>query len=42
MNEFLKPIHERQKYYHENPDEVYDILNEGTKKAKDKAKNTFI
>lgn len=41
MNEFLKPIQEKQKYYHENPDEVYKILDEGTAEARKKAEGTM-
>lgn len=37
MLEFLKPIQEKQKYYHEHPEEVEKILEEGTKIAKEKA-----
>ena len=41
MNQFLKPIQEKQKYYHDNPEEVYNILNNGTNKAQEKAKTTM-
>ena len=41
MNQFLKPIQEKQKYYHDNPEEVCNILNEGTNKAQEKAKTTM-
>ena len=41
MNQFLKPIQEKQKYYHDNPEEVYNILNDGTNKAQEKAKTTM-
>jgi len=41
MLEFLKPIQEKQKYYHENPEEVYKILEEGTKSAKEMAETTM-
>ena len=37
MTEFLKPIQEKRKYYEEHPEEVKEILNNGTKKAKEKA-----
>ncbi len=37
MTEFLKPIQEKRKYYEEHPEEVKEILNSGTKKAKEKA-----
>ena len=38
MNEFLKPIKEKRKYYEENEEIVDNILAEGTNKAKEKAK----
>ena len=41
MLEFLKPIHEKQKYYNDNPEEIDNILKEGTKIAKEKAKATM-
>lgn len=41
MNEFLKPIREKRKYYDEHPEEVDKILNEGTTKAKLKAEETI-
>lgn len=37
MNEFLKPIKEKRKYYDEHPEEVQKILDEGSKAARDKA-----
>ena len=37
MNNFLTPIREKRKYYEEHPEEVKRILDEGTKKAKQKA-----
>ncbi len=37
MNEFLKPIQEKRKYYEEHPELVKEILDSGTKKAKEKA-----
>ena len=37
MNKFLTPIREKRKYYEEHPEEVKKILDEGTKKAKQKA-----
>lgn len=37
MNEFLKPIKEKRKYYDEHPEVVDKILQEGTKAAKSKA-----
>ena len=41
MNEFLKPIREKRKYYEENINEVKEILEEGTNKAKEKADITI-
>ena len=41
MNEFLKPIREKRKYYDEHPEVVDKILNEGTAKAKLKAEETI-
>ncbi len=41
MLEFLKPIHEKQRYYNEHPEKVDEILKEGTKKAREKAKETM-
>ena len=41
MNEFLKPIREKRKYYDEHPEVVDKILNEGTAKAKAKAEETI-
>lgn len=41
MLEFLKPIHEKRKYYLEHQDEVKDILNKGNEIAKEKAKETM-
>lgn len=38
MTEFLKPIKEKRKYYEENNDLVEKILEDGTKIAKEKAK----
>ena len=38
MNEFLKPIQEKRKYYDENPEEVVKILEDGTNTAREKAK----
>lgn len=37
INNFLTPIREKRKYYEEHPEEVKKILDEGTKKAKQKA-----
>lgn len=41
MNEFLKPIQEKRKYYEDNPQEVEKILEKGTKEAQEKAKDTM-
>ena len=41
MNEFLKPIQERRKYYEEHPEKVVEVLEEGTKQAKEKAQETM-
>ncbi len=41
MNNFLKPIQEKRKYYDDNPQEVEKILQQGTKDAKERAKNTM-
>ena len=38
MNEFLNPIREKRKYYDEHPDEVKEILDEGTEAARGVAK----
>ena len=38
MNSFLKDFKERRKYYEENPEVVNKIIEEGTNKAKAKAK----
>lgn len=40
LEEELSPIREKRKYYEENIDEVYKILEEGTKKARLDASNT--
>ena len=37
MNNFLKPIQDKRKYYEDNPDEVKKILNKGTSDAREKA-----
>ena len=42
MNAFLKPIKDRRKYYEDNPQLVQDILDEGTAKAREKAKEQMI
>ena len=37
MNNFLNPIREKRKYYEQHPEIVKEILDNGTKKAKEKA-----
>ena len=39
MKTFLEPIKERRKFYEDNPEEVNKILQEGTRAAKEKAKD---
>ena len=41
MEEFLKPIREKRKYYLEHPEIVDQVLINGTKKAKEKAEKTM-
>ena len=41
MNKFLEPIREKRKYYEDHPEEVENILKEGTKNAKEKAELTM-
>jgi len=41
MNEFLKPIREKRKYYEEHPELVENILKEGTEKAQNKASSVI-
>lgn len=41
MNEFLKPIQEKRKLYEEHPELVDEILNKGTEKAREKARDTM-
>ena len=41
MNEFLKPIQEKRKFYEEHPEEVDRILEKGTRDAKVKAEETM-
>lgn len=41
MLDFLKPIHEKRKYYEEHPEIINDILNNGTHNARNKAINTI-
>lgn len=38
MNNFLKPIQEKRKYYDEHPEAVKEILDNGTAEAREKAK----
>ncbi len=42
MNEFLSDIKARRKHYEENPELVDKILEEGTNKAKEKAKEQMV
>lgn len=41
LEEILVPIREKRKYYEERIDEVYDILEEGSKKARKVAQETL-
>ena len=41
MNDFLKPIQEKRKYYEDNPEEVRKILEKGTKEAREKSIETM-
>ncbi len=41
MNNFLKPIQEKRKFYEEHPEEVDKILDKGTQEAKEKAIETM-
>ena len=41
MNQFLAPIREKRKYYEEHPDEVDQILKDGTKIAKENAEEVM-
>ena len=41
MNKFLDPIREKRKYYDDNPKVVEEILEKGTKEAKQKAEETI-
>lgn len=41
MQEVLRPIRERRKYWEDRLPEVYEILREGTKKAEEKAAQTL-
>lgn len=39
MNEFLKPMKDKRKYYEEHPEIIKEILDKGTKKAQEQAKD---
>ncbi len=41
LNNFLEPIREKRSYYEKHPDEVMDILKEGTKKTRAEASLTL-
>ena len=41
MNNFLKPIQDKRKYYEDNPDEVTKILKKGTEDAREKSKDVM-
>ena len=41
VNNFLEPIREKRKYYEEHQNEVVEILEKGTQKAQEKAKETM-
>ncbi|MBE6138858.1 MAG: tryptophan--tRNA ligase [Firmicutes bacterium] len=41
MNEFLEPMRERRQYYEQHPEIVDQILSEGTKCARERAKSTM-
>ena len=41
LQETLEPIRERRKYYEQNLDFVYDMLENGSKKAREKAKEVL-
>ena len=41
LQETLEPIRERRKYYEQNLDYVYDMLENGSKKAREKAKEVL-
>jgi tryptophanyl-tRNA synthetase len=41
MNEFIGPIRERRKQYEQRPDDVIDVLREGTKRANAVAEETL-
>ena len=41
IEDFLSPIRDKRKYYEDHPEEVQNILEEGTKKAKIRAEETM-
>ena len=41
LSEYLKPIREKRKYYEEHPEEVEQILKEGTEAARNRAKEVM-
>ena len=41
LSEYLKPIRERRKYYEEHPEEVEQILKDGTEAARNRAKEVM-
>lgn len=41
LSEYLKPMREKRKYYEEHPEEVEEILKEGTKAAKNRAEEVM-
>ena len=41
INNFLKPVQEKRKYYEDHPEEVQKILDKGTKEAREKAINVM-
>lgn len=41
INEYLKPIRDKRKYYEEHPEEVDQILKEGTEAARNRAKEVM-
>lgn len=41
INQYLAPIREKRRYYEEHPEEVEQILQEGTKKARKHAQETM-
>ena len=41
INQYLQPFREKRSYYESHPEEVDKILEEGTKRAREKAKQTM-